>query len=239
MSTRGDGRGPDQLRSVKITRGYLAYPHGSSLMEMGATKVICAVSFEERVPSFLAGKEQGWLTAEYSMLPGSTQRRTIRDTATGRIKARSQEIQRIIGRSLRSVVDLKRIPEGTLYVDCDVIQADGGTRTAAITGAYVALRDAVNRMREQGLTDDDPLLDAVAAVSVGLVAGVPVLDLCYEEDAQAAVDMNVVMTGSGGLVEVQGTAEEAPFSRDQMDRMLDLAERGIRALLKIQQDVLR
>lgn len=224
---RSDGRRPDQLRLVQISPGYLKTAAGSALIEMGDTKVLCTVSSVDGVPPFLAGTGKGWLTAEYSMLPGSSTRRVTREP-----NSRAREIQRLIGRSLRAVVDLEQIGERTLYVDCDVIQADGGTRTASITGAYVALVEALQT--RQGAVP----VAQVAAVSVGVVGDHSLLDLCYEEDSRAETDMNVVMTGSGGIVEVQGTAEGCPFTRAQAIELLDLAAVGIKRLLAVQQSVL-
>ena len=224
---RSDGRQPDQLRSVQISPRYLKTAAGSALIEMGDTKVLCTVSSVDGVPPFLVGTGKGWLTAEYSMLPGSSTRRVTREP-----NSRAREIQRLIGRSLRAVVDLEQIGERTLYVDCDVIQADGGTRTASITGAYVALVETLQT--QQGTA----LVDQVAAVSVGVVGAHSLLDLCYEEDSRAETDMNVVMTGSGGIVEVQGTAEGCPFTRAQAIELLDLAAVGIKRLLDVQQSVL-
>ena len=234
-ATRVDGRRADQLRPVSITPGFLNTAPGSALIQMGHTKVICTVSIEERVPPFLVGKGQGWLTAEYGMLPGSSPRRIEREGARGKINSRTREIQRLIGRSLRAVVNLVAVGERTLHIDCDVIQADGGTRTAAITGAYVALVQAVTTLD----LDADPIGQAAAAVSCGLVGDRPLLDLCYEEDVRAATDMNVVMAADGGLVEVQATAEGRPFTRGEADRMLDLAAQGIEALLEIQRACLQ
>ena len=236
MRLRVDGRGPNELRPVKITRGFMKYAEGSALVEMGETKVICTASIEDRIPGFLAGKRSGWLTAEYAMLPRSTQTRTSRETRG--VKGRSQEIQRLIGRSLRASIDLKKLGESTVWVDCDVLQADGGTRTAAISGAYVAVVDAMSRLLNDGRIEANPILDSVAAVSVGIVDGEPVVDLCYREDVSAEVDMNVVMTGKRGLVEVQGTAEGDPFSMDEMEVMMDLARRGIEQITAIQGRVL-
>ena len=233
---RIDGRSPEKLRPVRITPGYLAYAEGSALIEMGNTKVLCAASLEEKVPPFLAGTRTGWLTAEYGMLPRSTQTRTSREI--GKPRGRTSEIQRLIGRSLRAVLDLNRIGERTIRMDCDVIQADGGTRTASITGAYVALYQAVRGMIAGGLTQGDPIKDSVAAASVGIVDDVLLLDLCYQEDASADVDMNVVMTGSGGFVEIQGTAEGDTFTEDEMSRMLVLARQGIARLTELQRQVL-
>ena len=235
---RGDGRNHATLRSVNIERSYLNTVPGSALIKMGQTQVICTVSWEERVPPFLVGKGTGWLTAEYSMLPGSSNKRIARETVGGRVNSRGREIQRLIGRSLRAIVDLDCLGENTLYVDCDVIQADGGTRTASITGAYVALAEAVRHLIEQGKLTQDPLQRQVAAISVGMVDDRALLDLCYEEDARAETDMNVGMTEGGGIVEVQGTAEGRPFTRQQCDEMLDLASGGIETLLEIQRQVL-
>ncbi len=232
MRLRVDGRGPNELRPVKITRGFMKYAEGSALVEMGETKVICTASIEDRIPGFLAGKRSGWLTAEYAMLPRSTQTRTFRETRG--VRGRSQEIQRLIGRSLRASIDLKKLGESTVWVDCDVLQADGGTRTAAISGAYVAVADAMSRLLQDGRIEANPILDSVAAVSVGIVDGEPVVDLCYKEDVSAEVDMNVVMTGKRGLVEVQGTAEGDPFSMDEMDVMMGLARRGIEQITAVQ-----
>jgi ribonuclease PH len=236
---REDGRAVDELRPVKITPGFLKTSPGSVLIEMGDTKVICTVSVEDRVPPFLLGKGKGWLTAEYSMLPGSSKQRVSREGATGRINSRAREIQRLIGRSLRSIIALDRIGERTLYVDCDVIQADGGTRTASITGSYVALVEAIKALSSENILKEDVLLDGLAAVSVGMVDDQALLDLCYREDSRAQTDMNVVMTGSGGIVEIQGTAEGKPFSRDEANVMLDRAARGIEELQKLQDEVLQ
>ena len=226
-SERSDGRRPDQLRSVQIAPRYLKTVAGSALIEMGDTKVLCTVSPVDGVPPFLVGTGKGWLTAEYSMLPGSSGRRVAREA-----NSRAREIQRLIGRSLRAVVNLEQIGERTLYVDCDVLQADGGTRTASITGAYVALVEALQTL--QG----EVLVEQVAAISVGIIGDQPLLDLCYEEDCRAETDMNVVMTGSGGIVEVQGTAEGRPFTRTQAMELIDLAAMGIERLLAVQQSVL-
>ena len=235
---RSDGRHLNDLRPVQIVPNYLKTPLGSALISMGDTKVICTVSHEERVPPFLVGKGTGWLTAEYSMLPGSSSRRIARESATGRPNSRAREIQRLIGRSLRAIVDLEKLGENTLFIDCDVIQADGGTRTASITGAYVALVEAVKTLMNSGVIDADPLIDQMAAISVGVVDGRLLLDLCYEEDARAETDMNVVMTGTGGIIEIQGTAEGSPFSREQAIGLLDLAAGGIGDLLEEQKSVL-
>lgn len=236
---RSDGRGPEALRPVKITRHYMKHAEGSVLIEMGDTKVICSASVEERVPRFLRNTGKGWITAEYSMLPRSTHTRTSRDSLTGRGSGRAFEIQRLIGRSLRSVADLNGFGERTIWIDCDVIQADGGTRTASITGAYVALVDAFQMMVKQGSAKKIPLKGSVAAISVGKVNGKIFLDLNYEEDSRAEVDMNVVMTGDGSFVEVQGTAEESVFTKEEMDEMTRVAEKGITELTRIQKEVLR
>jgi len=236
---RPSQRQPNQLREVRITRGYTRHAEGSVLIEFGDTKVVCTVSTEDKVPPFLKGKGQGWLTAEYGMLPRATNTRSDREAARGKQSGRTQEIQRLIGRALRAVVDLSRLGERTLQIDCDVIQADGGTRTAGITGAFVAVHDAVGRLLEKNLLAATPILDFVAAVSVGIYRGVPVLDLDYDEDSACDTDMNVVMTGSGGLVEVQGTAEGKPFSRAEMDAMFDLAQQGIAQLIAAQKAALK
>jgi ribonuclease PH len=227
---RPDGRASDALRPVVVTRDFLVHPEGSVLVEFGVTKVICTASVEDKVPSFLKGQALGWVTAEYAMLPRSTNTRTSRENRGP--SGRSQEIQRLVGRALRAVVDRRKLGERTVWLDCDVIQADGGTRTAAITGAFIALADAVARI--PGLDVSAVLRDCVAAVSVGVVKGQPLLDLNYAEDSIADVDMNVVMTGSGEFVEVQGTAEQTPFSRARLDALLDLAEQGIRRLAALQ-----
>ena len=231
MPSRPSGRRPDELRSLTITRGYTRYAEGSALIAIGHTQVLCTASIEEGVPPFLKGKGQGWLTAEYGMLPRATHTRMRRESAEGKQSGRTQEIQRLIGRSLRAVTDLAALGERTLKIDCDVLQADGGTRCASITGACVAAADAFAWCRSRGLITRDPLRELVAAVSVGVVGGVPVLDLDYEEDSGCDTDMNVVMTSGGGFVEVQGTAEGAPFSRAQMDALMRLAEGGIRDLV--------
>jgi ribonuclease PH len=232
--SRFDGRAPDQLRPVTITRDFLAHPEGSVLVEFGQTKVICTASVEDKVPSFLKGGGQGWVTAEYAMLPRSTNTRTPRENRGP--SGRSQEIQRLVGRALRAVVDRTRLGERTVWVDCDVIQADGGTRTAAITGSFVALADAVGKI--PGVDRAAALRDCVAAISVGVVGGVPVLDLNYQEDSAADVDMNVVMTGAGDFVEVQGTAEKVAFSHARLLEMLALAGAGIRRLTALQRRAL-
>ena len=229
---RHDGREPDQLRRVVLTRDYLRHPEGSVLVEFGDTKVICTASVEEKVPAFLKGQGKGWVTAEYGMLPRSTNTRMGRERSGP--SGRSQEIQRLVGRSLRSVVDMAKLGERTVWMDCDVIQADGGTRTAAITGSWVALGDALDRLVQAGTLPGSPLRENVAAISVGIVGGRPLLDLDYAEDSTAEVDMNVVMTGTGAFVEVQGTAEQTPFSKDRLAELLALAERGIDALVALQ-----
>ncbi|MGH2686123.1 MAG: ribonuclease PH [Actinomycetota bacterium] len=233
---RADGRGPSDLRPVRYETGYLEWAEGSCLFEMGKTRVLCAASFEPQVPRFLHGTGRGWVTAEYGMLPRSTAERTPREASKGRPSGRTQEIQRLIGRSLRAITKLERMKETTIWIDCDVLQADGGTRTAAITGGYIALALAVRNLKERGVLAEDPLTDSVAAVSAGIVDGIPLLDLPYDEDSRAEVDFNVVMTGSGRLVEVQGTAEGEPFSREQLDQMVSLAEEGIGRLTSIQRE---
>jgi ribonuclease PH len=235
---RSDGRGNGVLRQVKITRNYLKHAEGSVLIEMGDTKVICSASVEERVPQFLRNTGKGWITAEYSMLPRSTHTRTSRDSLVGRGSGRSFEIQRLIGRSLRSVADLNGFGERTIWVDCDVIQADGGTRTASITGAYVALIDAFRKMVRNGMIEKIPVKNSVAAISVGKVGGKVLLDLNYEEDSSAEVDMNVVMTGDGKFVEIQGTAEETVFTKKEMDELTKIAQKGIKELTRIQKQSL-
>lgn len=228
----------DQIRPLRITRDYVKHAEGSVLIECGDTRVICTASVEEMVPSFLKGKNQGWLTAEYGMLPRSTGTRMQREAASGKQSGRTQEIQRLIGRSLRAVTDLSRLGERTVKIDCDVIQADGGTRTASISGAYVALYDAMSKLAASGKIAESPLIDFVAATSVGIYQGSPVLDLDYLEDSECDTDMNVVMTEKGGLVEVQGTAEGSPFSRSELGRMIDLAENGIREIIAHQKKAL-
>jgi ribonuclease PH len=226
------------MRPVKITRDFLRHAEGSVLIEVGDTKVVCTASVEDRVPPFLRDTGQGWVTAEYGMLPRSTKTRTSREASTGRPSGRTFEIQRLVGRSLRGVTDLAAVGPRTLWIDCDVIQADGGTRTAAITGAYIALADALQYLRMNGQIGSLPLKDFVAATSVGVVDGQPVLDLCYAEDAMADVDMNVIMTGGGKFIEVQGTAEDAAFDRSQLDAMLALAANGIQELIALQRRLL-
>jgi ribonuclease PH len=242
MSTemqRPSGRRHDELRPVRLTRNYTKHAEGSVLVEFGDTKVLCTASVDEKVPPFLKGKGQGWVTAEYGMLPRSTNTRSDREAARGKQSGRTQEIQRLIGRSLRSVFDLAALGERSLQIDCDVIQADGGTRTAAITGGFVAAYDAVRWLRERGMIENLPVLDFVAAVSVGVFQGVPLLDLDYVEDSTCETDMNVVMTAGGGFVEVQGTAEGKPFTREQMDALLELARQGITSLIAAQKNALQ
>ena len=232
---RSDGRKSDELRPITIETNVMKYAEGSAIIKVGNTHVICSATVEDSVPPFLKDSSSGWVTSEYSMLPRSTQTRNKRDSSKGRVNARAKEIQRLIGRSLRSIVNLEAIPEKSIILDCDVLQADGGTRTASITGAFVALYQAINVMMEKSMIEINPLNDNVAAVSVGIVNGEPFLDLCYEEDFKADVDMNVVMTGSGDLVEVQGTAEGSPFSIDKLNELIMLAQKGIKQLIQIQQ----
>jgi len=236
---RIDGRSFDELRSVKIIPGYQAFAEGSALIKLGKTHVLCSVTVEERVPPFLKGSGTGWITAEYAMLPRATVTRSQRDSVAGHVGGRNQEIQRLIGRSLRASADLSALGERTLIVDCDVIQADGGTRTAAITGSYIALHQAMEKLQNMGIISSVPLRCAVAATSIGIVNGYMMVDLCYDEDSRAAVDFNVVMTSKGEFVEVQGTAEGKPFSRQSIDDLLSIAEKAIRQLFQAQQDVLK
>ncbi|HYJ16967.1 MAG TPA: ribonuclease PH [Candidatus Limnocylindria bacterium] len=235
---RIDGRKQNQLRTLRITPSYIKTADGSVLIEMGDTKVICTAKLEERVPPFLRNSGKGWITAEYGMLPGSSQQRIGRESSRGKVGGRTHEIQRLIGRSLRAVADLKILGERTIWIDCDVIQADGGTRTASITGAYVAVAEAVKSWLDKGKLLQTPIRDAVAAVSIGIVEGRILLDLCYLEDSVADVDMNFVMTGSSKFIEVQGTAESAPFTRKQMERMAEIAQDGIKELLKAQKQAI-
>ena len=228
---RLDGRAADQLRPVKITRNFMKYPEGSCLIEMGDTKVICTASIEEKVPPFLKNSGQGWVTAEYGMLPRSCETRTQRDVTKGQINGRSQEIQRLVGRAIRSVTDLNGFGERTVWLDCDVLQADGGTRTASITGAFVAFVDACAEMKKQGWAKKMPFSDIIAAISVGVVMGEELLDLNYKEDSNAQVDMNVIMTSAKRIVEIQTTAEGAPFTRKRFDTLLDIAQKGIDELV--------
>lgn len=235
---RIDGRKADEIRAVRITRNYLKHPEGAALIEIGDTKVICTATVEDGVPSFLRDRGVGWVTAEYSMLPRATHFRSQRESSRGKIGGRTHEIQRLIGRSLRSVMDTSQLGERTVWIDCDVIQADGGTRTASITGAYIALYDALKFLRDEEIIESIPLSDSIAAISVGIVNGEACLDLNYYEDSKADVDMNFVMTGSGKYVEIQGTAEEAPFSTEEMAIMTGLAARGIAKLTGIQKEAI-
>ena len=235
---RPSGRAPSDLRQIRITRGFTRHAEGSVLIEFGDTRVLCTASVEESVPPFLRGKGQGWLTAEYGMLPRATHTRSQREAAKGKQSGRTQEIQRLIGRSLRAVVDMNALGERQITIDCDVLQADGGTRTAAITGAWVAAQDAVNTLIAAGKITQSPLREPVAAISVGIVQGTPLLDLEYVEDVDCDTDMNVVMTGAGHYVEVQGTAEGVAFTRKEMDQLLALAEKGIAELILLQQQAL-
>ncbi len=235
---RSFDRAASQLRPVRFQRRYTRHAEGSVLVEMGHTQVLCTASVEEKVPPFLKGKGTGWVTAEYGMLPRATNTRSSREAATGKQSGRTQEIQRLIGRSLRSVMDLAKLGERQITSDCDVLQADGGTRCASITGSMVALADAVAWLREEGVITEDPLRDFVAAVSVGIVGGEPMLDLDYAEDSSGGTDMNVVMTGAGNFVEVQGTAEGEPFTREELSRLVDLASRGITELIALQRKAL-
>jgi ribonuclease PH len=236
---RPSGRKPDELRAVRIQRGFTKHAEGSVLVEFGETRVLCTASVEERVPGFLKDSGRGWVTAEYGMLPRSTNTRTDREAARGKQSGRTQEIQRLIGRSLRAVVDLSSLGQRTIQVDCDVLQADGGTRTAAITGSFVALHDAISWLQQKKLLAGNPIRDHVAAISVGMFQGAPVLDLDYAEDSNSGCDMNVVMTGAGGFVEVQGTAEGEPFARAELDALLALASRGISRLVAFQRQALK
>jgi ribonuclease PH len=235
---RPSGRAPDQLRPVRLTRSFTRHAEGSVLVEFGDTRVLCTASVEEKVPQFLKGRGQGWVTAEYGMLPRATNTRTQREAAAGRQSGRTQEIQRLIGRSLRAVIDLTLLDERTVHLDCDVLQADGGTRTAAITGAFVALHDALSLLQQRGMLSAWPLRDFVAAVSVGMYEGTAVLDLDYPEDSACETDMNIVITGSGGIVELQGTAEGKPFTRRELDAMVDLGRAGIAQLIAHQRAAL-
>lgn len=234
---RIDGRKADELRRIRITRNYLKNVEGSALIEMGDTKVICAATVQESVPPFLKGRGTGWVTAEYAMLPRSSAQRIARERS--KVGGRTHEIQRLIGRALRAVVDMDALGERSVLIDCDVVQADGGTRTASITGAYIALADSLRFMKKQGMIPAVPLKDHLAAVSVGIVGGRTMLDLCYAEDSGAEVDMNLVMTGKGGIVEVQGTAEGEPFSKADLNKLLALGEKGIKALIKKQKEILK
>jgi ribonuclease PH len=235
---RTDNRAADEMRAVRITPGYLPYAEGSVLIEMGQTRVICSASIEDRVPFFLRNQGTGWVTAEYAMLPRATQQRTARELGRGGPSGRTHEIQRLIGRSLRAVADMKVLGERTLTLDCDVLQADGGTRTAAITGAYVAFALASQRLQKTGKLTGSLVANEVAAVSVGIVDGAPLLDLKYDEDSRAEVDMNIICTGDGRFIEIQGTAEREPFTQEQMDQLLALATRGVAQLIRIQRETL-
>jgi len=235
--SRSDGRKPNQLRTIKVTKNYIKYPEGSCLIEVGETRVVCTATVEENVPPFLRDSGMGWVTAEYGMLPGSCTSRIRRDKAAG--SGRTQEIQRLIGRSLRGVVDRKKLGERTIKIDCDVLQADGGTRTAAITGGFIALSLALMKLKEQEFIEEIPLTDYVAAISVGILGRDQLLDLNYDEDSNANMDMNVVMVGGGNFIEVQGTAEGVAFSKKEMDGLLDLAQRGIKKIITIQKENLK
>jgi ribonuclease PH len=237
--TRANSRAPDEMRPIAVTPGFMPYAEGSCLVETGDTRVICTATLEEGVPRWLQGKGRGWVTAEYSMLPRSSPTRIPREVNKGRPSGRTQEIQRLIGRSLRAIIDMSLLGERTLWLDCDVLQADAGTRTASVTGAYVALAQALDRLADTGTVSESPLLDTVSAVSVGIIDGVPCLDLDYEEDSSAQVDMNVVMTGAGKLVEVQGTAEQGAFERSELDLLMNLATKGIKELTIRQLEALR
>ncbi|GIM30519.1 hypothetical protein CPJCM30710_31850 [Clostridium polyendosporum] len=233
------GRKNDQIRPVKLTRNYTKYAEGSVLIEVGDTKIICNASIEDKVPPFLKGSGEGWITAEYNMLPRSTHTRKPRDISKLKIDGRTMEIQRLIGRALRSVVDLKALGEKTIWIDCDVMQADGGTRTASISGAFVALVDAINRLHKEQSFKVFPIRSFVGAISVGIVNNEKILDLCYEEDSKAKVDMNVIMTDKGEFIELQGTGEESPFSRRELDELLTLGEKGVKQVIQAQKDVLK
>ena len=238
MSERHDGRKNDEIRDIKITRKYISHADGSVFIEMGKTRIVCTATVEEKVPPFLRGKGKGWITAEYDMIPGSTPRRIIRPQASGRINGRTHEIQRLIGRSLRAAVDLDMIGERTIWIDCDVIEADGGTRTASITGSFIALFDSLQGMIEKEIINEMPIESFVGAISVGIVDGEIMTDLCYTEDSTAEVDMNVVANSKGNLIEVQSTAEGAPFSREQFDQMLADASSAIEGIIELQKKIL-
>jgi ribonuclease PH len=235
---RKDGRKPDELRPVTIERNFTKFAPGSVLIQMGDTKVICTASVDEAVPPYMKNSGQGWITAEYSLMPGSTPKRVVRESARGKVNGRTQEIQRLIGRSMRAIANLSALGERTIWIDCDVIQADGGTRVAAITGGYVALVDAISWLRKNGKITDEPLLGSVAAVSVGVVNDVSLLDLCYEEDFAAKVDMNIVLTGTGEYVELQGTGEQQTFSEKELAEMISQAKKGINQLTQMQKKAL-
>ena len=238
VNKRSDGRSGDALREIKFTRGWLNHAEGSVIVEFGQTRVLCAASFTAGVPRWMAGQGKGWVTSEYSMLPRATNTRSDRESVKGKLGGRTQEISRLIGRSMRSIIDMSALGENTIVLDCDVLQADGGTRTAAITGAYVALVDAITWAQGKGLVKGSPITDSISAVSVGIIDGKPTLDLCYEEDVRADTDMNVVCTGSGKFVEVQGTAEREPFDRVLLDQLLDLAVKGCSELTQFQKAAL-
>jgi ribonuclease PH len=238
LDLRSDGRSSDALREIKFTRGWLNHAEGSVIVEFGQTRVLCAASFTAGVPRWMAGQGKGWVTSEYSMLPRATNTRSDRESVKGKLGGRTQEISRLIGRSMRSIIDMSALGENTIVLDCDVLQADGGTRTAAITGAYVALVDAITWAQGKGLVKGSPITDSISAVSVGIIDGKPTLDLCYEEDVRADTDMNVVCTGSGKFVEVQGTAEREPFDRALLDQLLDLAVKGCSELTQYQKAAL-
>jgi len=235
---RLSGRSFNQMRAIKITKNYITHPHGSVLFQMGGTRVLCSASIDNKVPSFLRGQDRGWVTAEYSMLPSSTNTRTPREASKGKLSGRTQEIQRLIGRSLRSIVDLEMLGERTVWIDCDVIQADGGTRCASITGSFISLMLAMKKLKKDKLINQIPVRDYVAAISVGIINGKNLLDLDYSEDSEADVDLNVIKTGSGGFVEIQGTAEREPFSDKQMKSMITLADKGIKQLVAIQKKII-
>jgi ribonuclease PH len=237
-TVRKDGRKPDELRSVTIERNFTKFAPGSVFIQVGDTKVICTASIDEGVPPYLKNSGQGWITAEYSLLPGSTPKRVVRESTRGKVNGRTQEIQRLIGRSMRAIVNLSALGERTIWIDCDVIQADGGTRVASITGGYVALVDAINWLRNNGKIADEPLSGSVAAVSVGIVDGVSMLDLCYEEDFAAKVDLNIVLTGNGEYVELQGTGEQQTFSEEELSEMISQAKKGINQLTLMQMKAL-
>lgn len=236
---RVDGRKNDQIRSAKLTRNYTKYAEGSVLIEIGDTKVICTASIEEKVPQFLKGRGEGWISCEYNMIPRATQTRKIRDITKGKLDGRTMEIQRLIGRALRSAMDFKALGEKTIWIDCDVIQADGGTRTSSITGAFVALVDAVNKMHKHKPFEIYPIRSFVGAVSVGIVKDVKILDLCYIEDSNAKVDMNIVMTDAGEFIEIQGTGEESPFTRKDLDELLAIGEKGTKQMIQLQKESLK
>lgn len=237
MTGRHDGRGPDELRPIEVQRGYVEFAEGSVLYSSGKTRVLVNASIEDRVPDFIRGTGKGWVTAEYSMLPRATETRTPREVNKGRLGGRTQEIQRLIGRSLRAVCDMKKLGERTIWIDCDVLQADGGTRTASISGAYIALADACAKLVERGTLKGSPIKEEVAAISVGIIGGVPCLDLDYVEDSSAEVDMNIIMTGSERFIEVQGTAEGQPFDLDELHSMLDLGRKGVAEIVALQRSL--